>query len=91
MVLVCELPVIQSDFPQSLELDEFFESTLIPDSDGFNGLNVAKKGFAHPLFYFDLSFLYSVSHGTPYLISDKILTDARLSEKTFPFYQGHHL
>jgi hypothetical protein len=51
MVLVCELSVIQSGFPQALELDEFFERTSITDSDGFNGLNVAKKGFAHPLFF----------------------------------------
>lgn len=82
---------MQSDFQQALELNELFERTSIPDPDGFNGLNVAKKGFAHPPLFLDLSFLYSVSHGTTYPILDKILTDARLSEKAFPLYQGHHL
>jgi hypothetical protein len=51
MVLVCGFSVMQSGLPRALELDVFFESTSIPDSDGLNGLNVAKKGFAHPLFF----------------------------------------
>lgn len=50
-VLVCEPPDMQSDLSWAFELDDFFESTSIPDSDGFNGLHVAKKGFAHPLFF----------------------------------------